>query len=65
VAERQAERQVQQREEEERREHGRREAEDATARHRAGLEAERVARQQLAQDRLENELSADRLRLER
>ena len=65
VAEREADRVAQQQQAEEEREEGRREAEDATARHQAKLTAEKLGRQQLAEARLEDELSADRLRLER
>ena len=63
AAERQAERLVQQREEEERREAARRANEDAGARYRAGLEAEKVARLQAGQQRLADELAPDRARL--
>jgi len=65
AAEREAERQDRQRQAEEEREQARRENEDARARYMAGLEAQKVTREQLAAQRLEDELSADRIRLER
>ncbi len=65
AAERQAERLAQQQQAEAQREADLRAAADASARHRAKLEAETVTRRQEAEDRLEHELSADRVRLER